>query len=248
MPRVRLGVALLVPSPLDREIDGMRRALGDGALGRIPAHLTLVPPVNVREDRLDEALALLRAAGAAAVPLAVTLGPPATFLPETPVLYLPVAEGAEAIGTLRDRVFKDPLARPLTWPFTPHVTLADEATPERIAAARLALADFRTEVTFESVFVLREGEGRIWEVMAEAPLGPLRVFGRGGLPLEISTTATVGPEEKELLISSNPEKVLTARRDGEVVGVLQLAVAEGERRLGTAEHLRRALGLVELDS
>ncbi len=65
MARVRLGVALLVPPPFDTEIDGLRRALGDGALGRIPAHLTLVPPVNVREERLGEALAALRRAAAA---------------------------------------------------------------------------------------------------------------------------------------------------------------------------------------
>ncbi len=57
VPKRRLGVALLIPAPLDREIDGLRRAVGDGALGRIPPHLTLVPPVNVREDRLGEALA-----------------------------------------------------------------------------------------------------------------------------------------------------------------------------------------------
>ena len=247
MPRVRLGVALLVPSPIDREIDGMRRALGDGALGRIPAHLTLVPPVNVREDRLDEALASLREAGAAAGPITVTLGPPATFLPDTPVLYLPVAEGEDAVRRLRDDVFRDPLARPLTWPFTPHVTLADEATPERIAAAQIALADYRVDVTFESVFVLRENAGRVWETIAEAPLGPPRVFGRGGLEVEVSTTTTVGPEERGLMKNSSHETVLTARREQEVVGVLHVALADGESRLGTAEHLRRALGLVELD-
>ena len=30
---------------------------------------------------------------------------------------------------LRDRVFREPLARTLTWPFVPHVTLAEEAPP-----------------------------------------------------------------------------------------------------------------------
>ena len=139
---MRLGVALLLPAPLDAEVDGLRRALGDGSLGRIPAHLTLVPPVNVREDRLAEALAVLRAAGAATRPFTVTLGPPASFLPDSPTLYLAVGDGAH-VRALRDRVFVDPLARPLTWPFVPHVTLADEAGPARIDAALAALSDYR---------------------------------------------------------------------------------------------------------
>jgi len=48
-------VARLGPEPVATEIDGPRRALGDGSLGRIPAHLTLVPPVNVGQERLAEA-------------------------------------------------------------------------------------------------------------------------------------------------------------------------------------------------
>src|ERR687897_367343 len=56
MPRRRLGVALVLPEPVATEIDGLRRALGDATLGRIPAHLTLVPPVNVADDDLPAAL------------------------------------------------------------------------------------------------------------------------------------------------------------------------------------------------
>ena len=167
MSRVRLGVALLVPAPLDAEVDGLRRALADGALGRIPAHLTLVPPVNVREGDLAKALAVLSAAAAATVPFAVTLGPPASFLPDSPTLYLPAA-GTEVVE-LRNRIFVEPLARPLSWPFVPHVTLADDAPPERIRAAVVALGDFRIAVRFERVHLLREGAGRVWEPIADAP-------------------------------------------------------------------------------
>ena len=56
MARSRVGVVLLVPSPIDREIDALRRAVGDGTYERVPAHLTLVPPVNVHEDRFDDAI------------------------------------------------------------------------------------------------------------------------------------------------------------------------------------------------
>jgi len=164
---VRLGVALLLPGPLDAEVDGLRRALGDGALGRIPAHLTLVPPVNVREDRLAAALAVLRRAAEATRPFTVTLGPPATFMPDSPTLHLGVAGDAEAVRVLRDLVFVDPLDRPLTWPFVPHVTLADEAGPDRIDAALAALAGYVVDATFDRVHLLLQGPGRIWTPIAD---------------------------------------------------------------------------------
>jgi 2'-5' RNA ligase len=90
VPKRRLGVVLLVPPPWAAEIDGLRRALGDGALGRIAPHLTLVPPVNVREEDVPAALAVLRSAAAEVdgPSLVVRLGPAATFSPENPVVYL----------------------------------------------------------------------------------------------------------------------------------------------------------------
>jgi len=171
MPKRRLGVALLVPPPVDAEVDGLRRALGDPALGRIPAHLTLVPPVNVREDRMDDALGVLRQASAVVEPFALELGPVATFAPVNPVLYLDVGGGAGAVHTLRDAVFTDPLSRPLTWPFVPHVTVADEAPPDRIEAAVVALAPYRVTVDIDRVHLLEEGPGRVWRPIAEQPLG-----------------------------------------------------------------------------
>jgi 2'-5' RNA ligase len=72
----------------------------------------------------------------------VRLGPPTTFLPVNPVVFLEVAgAGADEVRRVRDAVFVDPLERHLTWDFVPHVTLADEAVPERIAAALAALRD-----------------------------------------------------------------------------------------------------------
>lgn len=168
MAKSRLGVALLLPSDIAAEVDGLRRALGDGALGRIPPHITLVPPVNVREEQIDEAFAVLRRAAATTPPLAVSLGPPATFLPHNPVLYLRVGGDHALLRTLRNAVFVEPLERPLTWPWVPHVTIADDAAPERIDAALVALQDFVVEATFHSVHLLRENPGRVWEPVANA--------------------------------------------------------------------------------
>jgi 2'-5' RNA ligase len=243
--RVRLGVALLVPAPADTEIDGLRRALGDGTLGRMPAHLTLVPPVNVREDRLGEALAVLRRAAAATAPFSLRLGPPATFLPDSPTVYLAVADDGP-VRALRDRVFVEPLARPLTWPFVPHVTLADEAHPARITAALAALGDYRVEASFSRVHLLREGAGRVWTPIADATFAPPATVGQGGLPLELTVSEAVDPAAARL----GPDRlVVTARIDGVVAGYAEgpcsgrgahlgvLVVADEARHLDVGIHL-----------
>ena len=252
MPKARLGVALLLPPTVAAEVDGLRRAVGDGALGRIPPHVTLVPPVNVREDRLGDALAVLRAAASRTRPLDLALGPPATFLPDNPVLYLGVDGDLAGLRALRDAVFAEPLARPLTWRWVPHVTLADEASPERIAAAMAALDGYRVAARFERVHLLREGPGRVWTPVAGAPFAPPAVVGRGGLALEVGTSERVDPEAAALVERGRPFAV-TARRDGVVVGAARgasdgtearlacLVVAEGERGQGVGSRLLAAV-------
>ena len=266
MAKVRLGVALLMPHPLDREIDTLRRATGDGTLGRVPPHLTLVPPVNVRQDRLTDALDVLRAAAAGSRPFRVELGPPATFLPDNPVLYLPVETGTDEVLALRDRVFCPPLARPLTWPFVPHVTVADEADPERIAAAQVAMSGFRTDVTFDRVHLLQEGPGRVWAPVADFELSPPAVVGRGGLPLELRVGDVLDPEARDFSLREwhvlglselgvplpHERLAIVARREGQVTGVAagwtrdtvaqlsNLVVASPDRGQGVGSRLLAA--------
>jgi 2'-5' RNA ligase/ribosomal protein S18 acetylase RimI-like enzyme len=190
MPKRRLGVALLIPPPLDREVDALRRACDDGALAQIPSHLTLVPPVNVREDAMDDAFRVLRQAAAVIRPFTVQLGPPATFLPDNPTLYLAVSgPGADAVRRLRDAVFVPPLERELTWPFVAHVTVADEMAHDRITASVEALAGYRRTVTFERVHLLEEHkgpDGRVWRPIADATFAAPAIVGRGGIEVELS--------------------------------------------------------------
>ncbi|HZU73485.1 MAG TPA: 2'-5' RNA ligase family protein [Acidimicrobiales bacterium] len=249
MPRARLGVALLLPHPVAAEVDGLRRALGDGALERIAAHITLVPPVNVDLARLDEAEATLRQAGGAGAPLELTLGPPTAFWPATPVVYLAVGGDLEELRALRDRVFAPPLQRRLTYEFVPHVTLADEVAEERIGPALSALADYRRPVRIDRVDLLREEAGRRWTSIAQAALGPARVVGRGGLPVELAVIDRAADGDRWR--AGSPERrAVVARRQGEVVGVAEavvgpdgaldlvsLSVAEGERATGVGSRL-----------
>ena len=269
MPKRRLGVALLIPAPIDAEVDGLRRALGDGALGRIPAHLTLVPPVNVREDEVPNALRVLRAAASATSPFTVRLGPPATFSPVNPVVYLAVdGEGRDDVIKVRDAVFVPPLERSLSWPFEPHVTLADEvASTDRIAAALSSLRDYTVDVTFDRVALLEQGESRVWRPIAEARFERPSVVGRGGGLEVVLDRATMLDDEAERwtlaewadysrteygLDEEDEPFAITARRGGAVVGtatgalrshdayLARLIVAASERGTGVGSHLLAA--------
>jgi 2'-5' RNA ligase/ribosomal protein S18 acetylase RimI-like enzyme len=267
MPKRRLGVALLVPPPFDREVDALRRACSDGAFGRIPSHLTLVPPVNVREDAVQVGLRVLREAAAATRPFTVQLGPPASFLPDSPTLYLSVnGPGLAALHALRDAIFRDPLARPLTWPFVPHVTVAHEMEPSRIEAALGALAGYRAVVTFERVHLLQEGNGRVWTPIADAVFAAPAVVGRGGIELELATSDAIDAEtgsfaarewalwDQELYGAEWDERpfAITARSVGDVAGMatgwtnaglaylVNLLVGAPHRGLGVGSRLLAA--------
>lgn len=253
MPRRRLGVALLLPQPVRAEVDVLRRSLGADDVDRLPSHLTLVPPVNVREDDLDAALDLLRDAAARTRSFRLVLGPPRTFLPINPVLFLEVGGDVAAVDGLRDRIFRPPLERNLTWPFQPHVTLLDQGSEERIRAAQEALADYRAEVLLERVHLLQEfnDEGtRYWRPIAEAGFGAPAVVGRGGLELEVEVGERLSVDAAQFRDRAfdqwqhqrfgapwhSAPVAVTARRDGRIV-----ATADGEVRPDGEAYLNRLI-------
>ncbi len=258
MTRRRLGVVIVIPPPMGPMIDALRMAVGDPRFARVPTHVTLVPPVNVPEAVLPAALARLRAGAAAvtATPLRLELGPPTSFLPDNPVVFLPVAGDLSAMEALRDMVFRPPLERPLAWPWVPHVTLLDGADPDRIGAIVDLLGGFSAEVSVDVVHLLEEGPDRVWRPLAGERLGATGVVGRGGLALTISESVMADPEVTAFLELHAPRAarvdpvpvgtvVLVGRRDDEIVGVARrnrrwleaVVVAPEHRRQGIGAHL-----------
>lgn len=254
MARQRLGVVLLVPQPLAAQVDGVRRALGDGALGRIEPHVTLVPPVNVAERDLPQAFSIVRTAASTVVPLALRLGPVATFAPVNPVAYLQVGgepQVLDALERLRSACSQGPLERALEHEFVPHVTVAERLAPERLEAAAGVLADFSAEVTFDRVHVLAELPGRVWRPVADAPLGERpSTVGRGSLPLDLVTSGRPDVQAAALLSfeesTAGTPFAVTARRDGQVVAAAWGWSARGGLELAdlvvAAEHRGQGIG------
>jgi 2'-5' RNA ligase len=166
VPRRRLAVALVVPPPVAFEIDGLRRALGDRQLGRIDPHITVIPPINVREEEIADALAVVQAAASGREPLELTLGPVETFGPTSPVRFLAV-EPWDPVVDLYRACWTGVLDREEKRSFHPHVTVDIDGGPrDGDDPALQVLRHYGATVTIDRVTVLEhvdDPEQRRWE-------------------------------------------------------------------------------------
>jgi len=243
------------------EIDGLRRALGEGVPPRVAPHITLVPPVNVSAAAFPAALDVVGDAAASSPPLRLVLGPPATFWPETPVVYLAVGGDDADVHRLEAAVGVGAWRRPTTRPFVPHVTLAPDVDAEVIPSALIVLAGYRREVTVSAVHVLREEPDRSWVTVAAFELSGRRVVARGGLEVVLDRGAVLDPDAEQRLagewatgvgrVDGSPFAI-TARREGAVVGAAtgasdadvwidRIGVEPAARAQGIGRHLLRAV-------
>lgn len=230
MPRRRLGVVLLLPRHIAREVDGIRRALGVAPIEQVPPHITLVLPTNVREEDVDDAIALTRqVASAQAKGLHITIGPVATFSPITPVIYLRVGgPDLDVIRQMRDALDSGPFAQELKHEFVPHVTLNAEATDAQITGALAALTGYVEPIALDGITILEQSDDdKMWRPIADAPFGAE------------STTRTLGADR--VTFTDHSQETLTAsgigryRRiaveahiDGRTVGVARGRFARGD--------------------
>lgn len=128
----RYGVVAYVTSPVGKFVEGLRRELRPAA-PRAIAHLTILPPRLLCGSEA-EALAALRPACERTAPFAVELGKVGTFLPGTPTVYVCVANGAERMRELHQKLNAGPLGATEGWPYVPHLTIVKMETPGEATA------------------------------------------------------------------------------------------------------------------
>lgn len=252
-PRGRVLVALLLEGRVADEVSGIRRAI-TGSTGHVGPHVTLVPPHNLAAGELSAALAVVRDAAAASAPLALELGPPATFPRGRAVLYLAVGGDLAGLAALRAGVTRTPFEPPANRKeraFVPHVTLGSGLDRRRAELLAEQLAAYRAQVTCAGVSLLEEvasPAGRRWSPLSSEALGGRAVRSRGGLELEVSFGDRLDPEAAAVVEEEwaaygratygpdvQPDRpfAFVARREGRVVGA-----ATGERREETCELSR----------
>jgi 2'-5' RNA ligase len=172
--RRRLALALLLDPATTVAIDDLRRSLGTDDLDRIPPHITLVPPIDLIPEQVDQLWPRVIDISRRYKPFALVIGPAATFAPRTMTIHLAVGGDLEPLGQLADELRVDPVPQRRRWPFVPHVTLRDEAPTDLIEHSLASLADVRFETRVDALHLLehlpRPGGGRNWwQSMAICP-------------------------------------------------------------------------------
>lgn len=142
-----VGVLIAIPEPWVTELTEARRELGDTAADRVPAHLTLVPPVPVDTAGREELVTHLQKVASYFGAFRLSLEGTGDFAPISPVTYLKVGEGADTCVSLADELRTGPLDFPYRFPFHPHVTLAQGLEAPKLVAAKAAWADFSASWT-----------------------------------------------------------------------------------------------------
>ncbi len=153
-------------------LDGLRAELKPGCTLR--AHVTVLPPRPV-DLNVDDSIRHLVAECREVPPFRVTLGAVSVF-EKSNVVYLALTRGADELRELNADLDCDAMEYCCKFPFHPHITLAQDLTPEQaasladIARKRWAAYDGPREFVVEELAFVRSCKPGEWEDLAAVEL------------------------------------------------------------------------------
>lgn len=186
MPRIRMGLAHLFSEKNSTLVDGLRISLGGFGVGRIPPHITLIPPTNVHSSAIEDEIFRLRSIASGFQDYELEIGPADTFHPVSPVLYLSVAgQGLSQIHSLELRLSSSENFKVSNRAYVPHVTLMDGAPEEVLNWGSTIMSNSLFVETFSSFEMLVSPVHGYWEASSDFQFVPSRKLFRGGLGVEV---------------------------------------------------------------
>lgn len=185
--RRNIGVAIGIPEPYNRELQGWRDRLGDPNANRIVPHVTLLPPTEVDPEALPAIEEHLRLVAADEQAFEIRLRGSATFLPVSPVVFVPLVQGIAGCERLQARVRSGPLQRDIKFPYHPHVTVAHDLPAEALDRAFVLLSDYEAAFEVRGFSLFEQGPDAVWRPQRDF------VFGGGGLPGPVELPPDVEP-------------------------------------------------------
>ena len=141
-----LGVAIEIPEPYGSAIDTARLGY-EPSMGRMPAHITLLPPIDVDSDVLPGVIEHLSSVASRLSPFDVELHGTGTFQPVSPVVFIALSRGISSCERAEAQVRTGLLAVESRFPYHPHVTLAHDVSDALLARAFDDFTDFRARFT-----------------------------------------------------------------------------------------------------
>jgi 2'-5' RNA ligase len=137
-----IGVSIAVPEPWGSHLQGFRVENGDAQGASIPTHITLVPPLEVDDQRLRAVEEHLGAIAGCSPSYLIHLRGSGTFRPVSPVVFVNLVQGISQTEQLAHSCRQGPLAMDLDFPYHPHVTVAHLLDEVLLDRAFEALGDF----------------------------------------------------------------------------------------------------------
>lgn len=177
-----IGVAIGIPEPYGRELQGWRERLGDPNAKRIVPHVTLLPPTPVDPGRLPEIEEHLRQVAEDEASFDIVLRGSATFLPVSPVVFVPLVQGISDCERLEARVRQGPLAREVRFPYHPHVTVAHDLPVDALDRAGEAVRGYEARFRVWGFTLFEQDLDGTWRPQRDFVFGGSGGFGGGGLP------------------------------------------------------------------
>jgi 2'-5' RNA ligase len=171
-----IGVAIGIPEPYGSELQGWRERLGDPNASRIVPHVTLLPPTPVATESLPTIEEHLRVVATSARSFTIRLRGSATFLPVSPVVFVPLVQGIAECEQLEQRVRAGPLWREVTYTYHPHVTVAHDLPDDALYRAWTELTAYDATFEVPGFTLFEQGPDLVWRPQRDF------TFGGGGLP------------------------------------------------------------------
>lgn len=156
-----IGVAIAVPEPYGSELRRFRAQFGDDMAHTVPSHVTLLPPMGVPDDELEDVYERLAAIAKQHLTFTMRIRGTGTFRPVSPVVFVAVSEGISSTELLAKAVRAELYAGELAFPYHPHVTVAHHLDDEALDRAYETLADFECDFEVDSfaLYVHQDDDG-----------------------------------------------------------------------------------------
>jgi len=151
-----------VPPPWAEEIQQARIRYRDDYAEMIPTHITIIGPTAVKFQELPAITVHLDIICDLTPPFTVVLDGTGTFRPISDVSFIKLGEGYEQCAALQARANKGVLARPMRFPYHPHVTLAHGVPASQLDIAEKEFANLFARFKVDTLWLYLHDPDGVW--------------------------------------------------------------------------------------